>query len=638
MNIDGVIPCSVQKWVSLVDKLSPSQKFRFYEMDMQGMFRIPSIRMRDFLLHFLLQSYNPSSKKFMVQESSGSTAGCKGLISLRPDDVYSIFGWKNNGVDVFGFLSTEGEKATKKIPVSFVSKKNGKIMIDDLIEKIVKDKSTDDDFIRMTFLVLLGTIIAPVSHEYVPKKYYALVKNIKLIRKFNWNAFTSRFCLSEIGKLLQDGHVRQWPQGNLALLQYLYWEKVQPITGPRYDPLALLSPLMRNWTEDMAVRRDKYDYEYGRGVGMIDDNITEEYRLKKIAEEEAQKTKKASSKKSNVTGTRKEGSTSEASSQKPTMDRILSEMNELRKEMLRLPELCTQRMIEKLNKTGVSYKPSNLEEDEENLYGGINESSNDVGRPQKEFVYQKDDSDRFRTPSKMNLQKDDNGVDVTSRENTPFYCTPEYWDSFKGDMDDPVQVPEVSDEKAATSLETDEIASHASVGSQGVQEEVEEVIDAYSSFLVDKVNDDRFMLTTWRIHWLLHVRPGKKTAGNDYEAESHSNGPVNRCEDEYFKKSKRKQLAKDIQEANATGIVNYPDVSKWPIQTYDMPKQHDGNSCGLFLLRCFQNWDGDKWTGLFSQTSIDDSRELMIAQLIFSERNKLDEVKNKVIRISKKKK
>ena len=26
---------------------------------------------------------------------------------------------------------------------------------------------------------------------------------------------------------------------------------------------------MRNWTEDMAVRRDKYDYEYGRGVGMV---------------------------------------------------------------------------------------------------------------------------------------------------------------------------------------------------------------------------------------------------------------------------------------------------------------------------------------------------------------------------------
>ena len=52
MNIDGVIPCSVQKWVSLVDKLSPSQKFRFYETDMQGMFRIPSIKMRDFCFTF----------------------------------------------------------------------------------------------------------------------------------------------------------------------------------------------------------------------------------------------------------------------------------------------------------------------------------------------------------------------------------------------------------------------------------------------------------------------------------------------------------------------------------------------------------------------------------------------------------
>ena len=112
-------------------------------------------------------------------------------------------------------------------------------------------------------------------------------------------------------------------------------------------------------------------------------------------------------------------------------------------------------MVEKLNKTCVFYKPSNLEEDEENLYGGINESSNDGGLPKKEFVYQKDDSDRFRTPSKMNLQKDDDGVDVTSRGNTPFYCTPEYWGSFKGDMDDPIQVPEVSDEKAATSLGTD---------------------------------------------------------------------------------------------------------------------------------------------------------------------------------------
>ena len=55
----------------------------------------------------------------------------------------------------------------------------------------------------------------------------------------------------------------------------------------------------------------------------------------------------------------------------------------------------------------------------------------------------------------------------------------------------------------------------------------------------------------------------------------------------------------------------------------------------MFGLRCTMN---AVLTSFFFQTSIDDSREVMIAQLIFSERNKLDEVKNKVIRISKKKK
>ena len=53
------------------------------------------------------------------------------------------------------------------------------------------------------------------------------------------------------------------------VLQYLYWEKVQPITGPQYDPLALLSPLMRNWKEDEAEKRDRHDFDYGSGVGMV---------------------------------------------------------------------------------------------------------------------------------------------------------------------------------------------------------------------------------------------------------------------------------------------------------------------------------------------------------------------------------
>ncbi|KAI4986561.1 hypothetical protein ZWY2020_019191 [Hordeum vulgare] len=50
---------------------------------------------------------------------------------------------------------------------------------------------------------------------------------------------------------------------------YAYWKKVQPVIVPKYDPLSLMSPLMRSWTEPLVEKRDKYDYDYGRGVGMV---------------------------------------------------------------------------------------------------------------------------------------------------------------------------------------------------------------------------------------------------------------------------------------------------------------------------------------------------------------------------------
>ena len=62
-------------------------------------------------------------------------------------------------------------------------------MIDNLIEDIIKSKASDDDFLRKVVLVLLGTIIAPMSSKIVPKQYYALEYDVKRISKINWNAF-----------------------------------------------------------------------------------------------------------------------------------------------------------------------------------------------------------------------------------------------------------------------------------------------------------------------------------------------------------------------------------------------------------------------------------------------------------------
>ncbi|KAI4984519.1 hypothetical protein ZWY2020_017149 [Hordeum vulgare] len=587
----------------------------------------------------------------MVQESAGS----KGLISIGHDDVLSIFGLKNQGVDVVGFLRTEEQKSMKRIPTNFVDTK-----------------------------------------------------------------------------------------------RYAYWEKVQPIIGPKYDPLSLMSPLIRNWTEPAAEKRDKYDYDYGH---VIDDNITYEYRVKKIAQEQAEKNKKSSTKKSIVSGKKKEINTSEASASN-VMDRIWHELKEIRKEMCRLPELCARRMIEKMNKTGVFYRTGNMEEEEENLYGDINESTNDGAFGHKEFVYQSD-KDNYRTPSqgKINKQKDDNEGKV------PYYCTLEYLNSFK-------------DEKAVTSLDTNEISSHESGHYNGVDEQVEkgigkrkrtasraikspfvvvkpikrakrsakatdgkkssadvdvikssimflracerskkhkatqifndgvtdaltseracqilnrqwisgDVMNAYSSFLLGEAKDGRYIIPTWRVTWLLEYRKDKNLNGNEYEKVSNFNEPVNRCINEYFKAPKTymalnkdnthwvtvvmhkekeefqildslmekkldsttknsREIGADIAEANATGSVQYPDVSTWPIKTYDMPQQEDGNSYGLFLLHyCFKNWNGDTWDRSFSHRSIDDARELMITQMSFSLKNTLGEIKDKVIRIARRKK
>lgn len=38
----------------------------------------------------------------------------------------------------------------------------------------------------------------------------------------------------------------------------------------------------------------------------------------------------------------------------------------------------------------------------------------------------------------------------------------------------------------------------------------------------------------------------------------------------------RLAVSNDMQEANRVTPGKYPDVSKWPIKTYDMPQQEDG--------------------------------------------------------------
>ncbi|KAE8790307.1 hypothetical protein D1007_35460 [Hordeum vulgare] len=91
------------------------------------------------------------------------------------------------------------------------------------------------------------------------------------------------------------------------------------------------------------------------------------------------------------------------------------------------------------------------------------------------------------------------------------------------------------------------------------------------------------------------------------------------------------QIAIDIAAANKQVESKFPDVCAWPIVEYEMPKQTDGVSCGLFVVRCIEYWDGGKWTSTFDQDEINGSRSRILAELIFSEANTLEKVKHKVL-------
>nr|XP_040258031.1 uncharacterized protein LOC120975498 [Aegilops tauschii subsp. strangulata] len=347
----------------------------------------------------MVEIFDPSKGRFIVQDLVGE-------VSLGAVDVECILALENHGLSAEGILGEEGENVKDRVPPQFLRKTTGNIVIDDLIVDITKNKSADDDFLRRVVLVLLGTVLAPMSSKTVPKQYYALVDDVKRISNINWNAFTLRVLLDCLRSVRKGKHLRQWPRGNLALLQYLYWEKVQPLEGEcAFNPSLSMEPLMRNWTEAAASRRDKFDYDQGRGRGniKIEDNITKEYRAqeRKVPEPEKPKMKPAvgAAKKSKL-----------ASNADEMMNLIMKRcMDYIRSQMKEIPEQVAERLLEKLNQNGVMYKPAaaaasgNNDADLE-VDSFENEPVIDLTQPDEPVVNQNND-DEEKTPAKLNVDK-----------------------------------------------------------------------------------------------------------------------------------------------------------------------------------------------------------------------------------------
>nr|XP_040252149.1 uncharacterized protein LOC120969128 [Aegilops tauschii subsp. strangulata] len=294
-----------------------------------------------------------------------------GAISLRAEDVFDIFGLENKGRDAMKALGKGGLKEKVKVPSHFIDSSTNEIMIDQLIQDITSSGTYDDDFLRRIVLVLLGTVLAPHSTIEVPNAFYKLVEDVESIKSLNWNAFT---------------------------LRYMFWEKVQPLDGETFNPLAHEYPLMLKWIEDEALKRDAYDTSYGRGNGNVDDIINERYRYALIAREGKLPEEEVEPKdRTGRARTKKDNRDEASSSRDTTLDQVMKCIKDMQKEIHLLTGKCAEIVVEKLKKEGLVFNRNRGSGDDVEF---VEHSEDWMGkyRPSKYWTYVKS------TPQKEEME------------------------------------------------------------------------------------------------------------------------------------------------------------------------------------------------------------------------------------------
>ncbi|TVU42602.1 hypothetical protein EJB05_09020, partial [Eragrostis curvula] len=97
-------------------------------------------------------------------------------------------------------------------------------------------------------------------------------------------------------------------------------------------------------------------------------------------------------------------------------------------------------------------------------------------------------------------------------------------------------------------------------------------------------------------------------------------------------------LVQGIAQMTSMARIAYPslpnDVASWTIKEIkNVPKQTDRCSCGVFIIKYMQCWNGTKMQPYFTQEDINMLRKKMVPELIFSQSNEVAEAKEDVRKI-----
>ncbi|XP_020164530.1 uncharacterized protein [Aegilops tauschii subsp. strangulata] len=429
--------------------------------------------------------------------------------------------------------------------------------------------------------------------------------------------------------MVKDLEKFHWPIGNLALLHYIYWEKLEPIGLDAFDPLSREYPLMLNWPETEGKKRDNYDNIHGRGTGNIENCISEEYRRAKVAregtvpEEETKKTKRKGGGRS-----RKPSTSAVSSNTNYSMDRVMTYIKLLHKEMV----------MERLNTEGVMYKSikrDNVDEFDDvgegvGMKNGKYKSSKywpDIESPtdvkigtsftgmNDTFVPVDDTGAPATTPGKGDATDpfiiDDNGNSPSSASTVRTKDFPPMSRTLQNADISGESMGGLSPTKSEETFESFPAKSNIGNG-EGSQDNEDLFASSPHSILASSLNmtPDRIEAAKVFVETLASSKKhAHKTVVNVPPPDGDICTPAMLHDVLTFKwlNGVRAEISKDIMEANSTlQAKKYPDVSSWPINEYEMPRQKDGVSCGPFVMRCIKHWDGDRWTYEFDQEEINE--------------------------------
>lgn len=202
------IPCSVVNFVCGVNTLNREHRNLVGTLGLGSLLEIKEVKMRKSLLNFLIESYNATNDKFEI--------GMEQCFSITNLDVEMIMGLINDGVVIQPDQAITADNVPE-IPKPKLTNKG--FSITQMLANVISIHISDHDFFMSFVLLALGTILAPVSTQYIPFSYFALVRDIATVQSINWNAFTLEFLKANLVKMNDATRANHWPAGNLAIMQ-----------------------------------------------------------------------------------------------------------------------------------------------------------------------------------------------------------------------------------------------------------------------------------------------------------------------------------------------------------------------------------------------------------------------------------